>query len=160
VPPKETANATRYGTQIRKNDKYGVECFSPVALVIDGVEYFFPYAAVSITNTKRIVTTPLVNRRGSVNELVSLGDYEISISGMIIDRENDIPEDGLEQIKTVYESQSPISIINPITDFYLEQDDKIIITRMSIPDMVGYQNAQAFSLQCKTDSVLTLELGG
>ena len=40
-------------------------------------------AVISIEGTKNIVRTPLIGRRGSVKELISIGDYKISIAAFI-----------------------------------------------------------------------------
>lgn len=158
IPENNPNTQTRYGTDLYKKDKYGIDCFSPITLRYGSNELFLPYATVNITTSKNIVRTKLVNRKGSVKEHISLGDYMFTIRGILINREQDLPEDELAALKDIYDTRIPISIINPVTDFYLDADDKVIIKSLTLPPMTGVANAQAFVLDCETDSNLELIL--
>ena len=147
---------TRYGTDLYKKDKYGVSCFAPVTLKYGNTEVFLPYSTVSVTTSKTIVRTKLINRKGSVKEHISGGDYIITIRGVLINREQELPEDEIEQIKELYNTQEPIGLINAITDFFLDADDKVIVRSLTLPEMIGMGEAQAFTLDCETDSNLDL----
>lgn len=152
------ATKTRYGTDLSKKDKYGVDCFAPVTLRYGSDEVFLPYATVNITTQKRIVKTNLLNRKGSVKEHISQGDYIITIRGVMLTRDEALPEDDISAIKDLYDTQLPISIINAITDFFLDRDDRIVIKSITLPPMIGTDKAQAFVLDCETDTNLELIL--
>src|SRR6056297_1055180 len=142
----------RFGTELYKYDDYGIEMFSPVTLLFGSEEITLPYSTVSISGKKNIVSTPLVNGRGSVHEKVSLNDYEFFINGVVIERTDVLPEFWLEKLNLVFETDEPIEIVNPIIDFYLKEDQNVIVKSHNLPDMKGIENAQAYSFSLVSDT--------
>ena len=71
---------TNKGTRLYKKDYLGRWYFMPVTFITDSKEkYEIPEAVLSITGKKTIVETPMVGRKGSVKELISIDDYKVSI---------------------------------------------------------------------------------
>jgi hypothetical protein len=149
-------STNRYGTQLDKPDEYGNNMFSPVTLKWGNNEITLPYSTVSISGSKKIVNTELVNRQGSVNEQISINDYQFQINGVVVTRQERLPEDWLALFKQVFETSEPVEIINPITDFYLRENQNIIILNHNLPDMRGIEYAQSYSFKAKTDTNLEL----
>ena len=87
-------------------------------------------AVISIEGTKNIVRTPLIGRRGSVKELISIGDYKISIAAFI---------------------KSTV-----LTDVLLEEGDRIVITDIQYPPTPGIEDGQAVTIECETDTSFEL----
>ena len=66
---------------------------------IDGrTEIRITDALIKVEQSKRIVTTQLVNRSGTVKEYVQMGDYEITIDGHLIGEQGKFPYDDLNNI--------------------------------------------------------------
>ena len=55
-------------------------------------------ALIKVEQSKRIVTTQLVNRSGTVKEYVQMGDYVIKINGHLIGEQGKFPYDDLNNI--------------------------------------------------------------
>lgn len=154
LDPKIQQTSTSKGTDLYKKDEFGRDVFSPVTLAWGTNKVTLPYSTVSVTGSKKIVNTPLVNRRGSVNEQVSINDYEFQINGVVIS-EQALPEDWLDLFAQIFETKEPMEIINPVTDFY--NTGNVIILSHNLPDMRGISNAQAFSFKARTEINLELE---
>jgi len=155
LDPKVQRTSTRYGTDLYKKDENGRDVFSPVTLKWGGNEVTLPYSTVSVTGSKKIVNTDLINRKGSVNEQISLNDYIFQINGVVVS-DQELPEDWLALFAQLFTTKEPIEIVNPVTDFYLADNQNIIITSHNLPSMQGVSNAQAFSFKAKTETNLEL----
>lgn len=158
-PRVEKIRTNPGGTDYYKKDEYGNDIFAPVTLIVggeDGEEIILPYSTVSITGTKKIIETQLVNRKGSVNEQININSYELRINGVVVTRQERLPESWLKDLNFIFETKEPIEIINPITDFYLKENQNIVITNHNLPDMRGIDFAQAYSFKAKTDTNLEL----
>lgn len=55
-------------------------------------------ALIKVEQSKRIVSTQLVNRSGTVKEYMQMGDYEITIDGHLIGEQGKFPYDDLNNI--------------------------------------------------------------
>ena len=109
-----------------------------------------PY--ISMSSKKIIIETPLAGntRRGSVKELINTGDYEIDIKGLIINHNADgYPFDEVGELRNLYELNVAVPITCALTDIF--SVSRIVIKDITIPMMVGIQNAQAFELKCVSD---------
>ena len=62
------------------------------------VEIRITDALIKVEQSKRIVTTQLVNRSGTVKEYMQMGDYEITIDGHLIGEQGKFPYDDLNNI--------------------------------------------------------------
>lgn len=62
------------------------------------VEIRITDALIKVEQSKRIVTTQLVNRSGTVKEYVQMGDYVIKINGHLIGEQGKFPYDDLNNI--------------------------------------------------------------
>lgn len=147
---------TKKGSDYFKKDEYGNDMFAPVTLKFGDREITLPYSTVSISGSKKIVNTELVNRQGSVNEQVNINDYDIRINGVVVSRQEKLPESWLDDFREIFETREPIEIVNPITDFYLKENQNIIILSHNLPDMRGIDYAQAYSFKARTDTNLEL----
>ncbi len=62
------------------------------------VEIRITDALIKVEQSKRIVTTQLVNRSGTVKEYVQNGDYEITVEGSLIGEQGKFPYDNLNNV--------------------------------------------------------------
>lgn len=148
---------TDKGSLLRKADAQGRYYFLPVFLEHKGKSYEIPNALISFTGKKTIVETPMVGRKGSVKELISIDDYEISIQAMAQDK--DFPEAALTELNEIYNINESITLKCALTDLFLMADDKVVIKSIDISDMKGSENLSVFKMELITDQsfVLTIE---
>lgn len=146
------------GSALYKKDIQGRYYFMPVAFLYKGKEYEIECAAISITGKKNIVSTPLVGRKGSVKELISLEDFSIHIAGIIIGEDKQWPEDKLDKINELYNINDALEIKCALTDIFLTEGDKVIIQDISIPKMQQIEHVQIIEMNCLTDKPLELTI--
>lgn len=111
-----------------------------------------PNAIVSVSGKKTIVSTVLAGKAGKVvNEHIYNGAYEITIRGIITDRDNPFPAGAIDEIKELYEQDERIEMQCAMTDIFLQDDDNVIIKSVRFPEMKGIEKAQAYELQLMSD---------
>ena len=140
---------TDLGSVLRKKDAMGRYYFMPVVLEHKGKEYEIPNAVISFTGKKNIVETAMVGRKGSVKELISLDDYEISILGVALS--DNFPEAPLTELNELYNINESVILKCALTDIFLEEDDRVVIRSMDISDMKGTETVQIFKMELVTD---------
>ncbi len=140
---------TNLGTTLRKNDLKGRMYFMPVTLIHEKKEYEIPNAIIGIKTTKKIVETPMVGRQGTVKELISINDYEISIAGLAVS--DDWPEEELIQLNELFNINESVEIKSALTDIFLEQDSMVVIKSMDFAEMKGVETVQTVKISLITD---------
>jgi hypothetical protein len=144
----------------------GVEILLPVRFYEgSSLLMFLPYTVVKIAGKKTIVETPLSERKGTVKEHFSLDDYSISVKGFLIGDNRSFPEQQLEQLKKLYETQQAVTLDNALTNIYLTDADlsqdeqrRVVIYDLDIAEVQGGRvHVRPFSMNLKSDSVFILE---
>ena len=108
-----------------------------------------PNSLISIRGKKHIVSTPMVGRKGTVKELISMEDYEIKIQGVALC--TDWPDDQLADIKEIYAVNESVQLKCALTDIFMDEEDMVVIKSIDIPEMRGVEHAQTYSLDLETD---------
>lgn len=150
----ERLTVARLGSPYYGKDALGREFFMPVT--IGGV--LIPFAVIGIRCKKTIVSTLMVERRGSVRELINVDDYEINIKGIVISAGNDFPEDEIRIIQELFLLNESLPIRCALTDVFLEGDDKVVIKEVNWPQVAGVEHARPFEMLLESDLVYTLEV--
>lgn len=146
---------SKLGSPYFKADIYGREFFMPV--VLDGI--LLPFAVVGIKLRKNIVKTSLVERDGTVKEIISSDDYEISIKGITIYPDGDVfPEDDITALKKLYDNNQAVVLQCAMTDIFIPKDDSVIIQDLTFPPVSGTEHARPYEMNLLSDSINTLEL--
>jgi len=126
-------------------------------------ELLIPYAVIKISGKKTIVKTPLVERRGSVKEQYSVEDYQISIKGFLIGRDDNglplFPETEITTIKNLFELNEAVRLDNALSNIFLGNDTRVVIEELDFPEVeAGKKNFRPFSMKLESDSIFTLDL--
>lgn len=143
---KMTANL---GAPLRKRNALGQIYFLPVEIKYKGGKCELPNACISFQGKKNIKETPLAGRNGKVKELVSIEDYEITISGAYL--EKDFPEEGLQELEKLYRLNESVQLICALTDIFLSKGENVVIKSISIPAETGTDIMQRYSLTLVSD---------
>lgn len=117
-----------------------------------------------ITQTKNVITTAIQGRDGTVKEYVSLGDYKITIKGVIAGYPGTYP-----QSKAQGEFNSPVSdLIDACNDnravdvesWYLTMFGiyKLVITDFTIGQNEGEYSLQPFEITALSDTPFQLDI--
>ncbi|MDW8420164.1 MAG: DUF6046 domain-containing protein, partial [Chitinophagales bacterium] len=87
-----------YGSYYAK-DIRGRDVFMP--LTLGGL--FLPYVWLNVKVAKRIVETPLTERRGSVMELISFDNVQIGVKGFAVNHDGTFPEEIIEDLRKLHD---------------------------------------------------------
>jgi len=134
----------------------GLEMFMPITLIhksTDNVEQklLLQNTIISMRTKKTIVETPLINRQGSVKELISIDDWDIRIKGMIVSPDNDYPDDAVKELKDFVDFNEALDIASVLTAIFLDKDEKVVIRDFELSEMRGIQHAQGFTMSLISD---------
>lgn len=147
---------SRYGTPLRKQDADNRWYFMPVTLVYKQKEYEIPNAVISFTGKKTIVETPMIGRKGSVKEQISINDYEINLQGVALS--DDFPEEELARLNELYTVNESVSLQCALTDIFMEEDDKVIVKSLDISGMQGTESFVVIRMGLVTDKSFELKI--
>jgi len=108
-----------------------------------------------------MVKTPLTRRRGPFKQYINIADYQRIRQGIIISKTNDFPEKEVKELRAIFEQKKALSIISPITDIFLNTQerqgfDKVVIEDFDFPETVGVTNVRGYELRCYSDEEFNL----
>lgn len=124
-----------------------------------------PFVTVSIRFKKTIISTPMVERRGSVKEQFSTDDYAMTIKGFLIADDKKFPEAEIKAMKDLCERQSALTVDNALFNIFLtdpelrsDEQRRVVILDCDWPEVTGGRHVRPFVMQLVSDTVFTLEL--
>jgi len=140
-----------------KEDLLGRTVFLPVKLVCGHDELVMPCATIRVTGQKTIIRTAISERRGTVKEQFSVGDYEFSVNGVFIAAAGEFPDRDILKLKNFFESTSEVELHNAVSDLFLDSSCRVCITGVDFPEVQGKTlRHRPFSFTCESDFVNTL----
>jgi hypothetical protein len=114
--------------------------------------------SISFSRHKHIVSTRMVGSRveGDVKELISLGDWKITIRGVAVNEASTqfYPEDAVRELNQLAARPEALDVDCALTS--LLGIYSLVITEISFVEMVGIQHAQGYELKCVSDRDFTL----
>lgn len=139
---------------LRKKDINGYWYFMPVSLNYKEQDYELQNAVISVSNKKTIVETAMVGRQGTVKELISMDDYEISLSGALID--DDFPDVSIQTLNNLYCVNATMKLKSALTDLFMTSEDSVVIKSIEFSAMKGTENVQLYTMKLVTDKSFDL----
>jgi hypothetical protein len=172
-----------YGTAYYASDGRGNEYYLPVAVLYDdasaennppaGVEdtsqlykprqkWQLPHPVISVNCGKKIIETALTDRNGTVKEMVTTMDLQITIRGLLIGHDGNLPEAEINKLWSLFELNKNIQLECALTDPMLlraarKGSDNVVITNLQLPEIVGVKNVRPYLLQLKSDEPFNLK---
>lgn len=146
------------GTVLRKKDLLGGYYFLPVSFSADGRTYGIDCALVSARLRKTIVRTPLAGYGGTVKELVSPEDMEISVTGCLMGKRGVWPEERIVGLRELFEENAAVSLKCALTDCFFDMDDKVVLTSLAFPAAQQVEDIVPVRIECVRDQVYELNL--
>jgi hypothetical protein len=104
----------------------------------------------SVTVNKNIVKTQIQGRKGAVKEYIGLGDYDVSISGIIVGGNGIYPRTEVQQLISIIQCNEAITV----TSWYLQMfgiNSLVIDNGASINQDEGQYSRQPFTIPCISD---------
>jgi len=88
-------------------------------------------------------------RRGTVKELWSQGDYEVSIAGTLQSGDEcELPEEALRKLRNYCEGRESVEVLCPLLEIFGIR--RLAIESFDFPHTAGLEN-QMYSLTCSSD---------
>lgn len=114
-------------------------------------DLIFETALVQINQEKEIRKTKVQGKSGTIKTYVSDGDYEISVTGMIVGQyANVLPEPTIRQTLDAYlRAPVPIPISCSFLDYF--RVDTVVVTGFSCSQIDGVRNAFNVSIEMVSD---------
>lgn len=141
-PAINKRGASYYG-----NEVYSKSYFMSVRL--GTLDLYNP--VINISNKKTIVQTTLVNRSGTVKEMISKEDYKINIKGIIMRSDNAYPDEEISDLLELYNKNEALPIYCALTSLLFDEGEKVVITDLSLPPSPGIQHIQAYEINLISD---------
>ena len=175
--PRPAQQAKFDGAQVQQRDgvaqdALGDESVRPADHVRDsllGTTIYMPvslgdmdldYATIQIDGNKVVGMTPISGgeRRGTVKEEFSLGDYKLRIRGILLNNDNQAvyPQQLMRQLREILETPGSIALISHMAELF--NINRIAVTRFRFPDLPGTPAAQPFEINGVSDDSLETEL--
>jgi hypothetical protein len=147
-----------YGRYYAK-DVQGRDVFMP--LTLGGL--FLPYVWLNVKVAKRLVETPLTERRGSAIELISFDAVQIGVKGLAIKHDGTFPEEEIEDLRKLHDRAESLACKSVLTDIFLltkanNANDKVVMRDLEIMDNQGIEHVRGFQFSLTSDQILDLEL--
>jgi hypothetical protein len=157
----------KFGSIMYGNNAIGGNyTFMPAFFDLDNdgqfTEYDFelPFPIIRISSQKRIVETPLTERKGTVVEIVSQENWKIYIKGFIISKDLIFPEEQVYALKQLYENTKYLRLRCALTDLFLTADDRVVITDLNFPDVKGIEHVKPYEMNLITTNIFNLNVTG
>lgn len=155
---------SKLGTNFFKLDAFNRWYFLPATIYYNdlktGVDVSFdlPNPVISIDCGKGIVSTGMVERPGSVHEIINTNDFIITIRGFIADPNNNYPEDDIRDLfEKAFKPDQSVKIKNALTDIFLQDNPSIVISKLSFPAVKGVIGVKPYEIQAMSDLIFDLE---
>ena len=128
--------------------------FSDVEQTVN--ELTLDIALIEVSNDRNIIMTPVTGRNGTVKEYMSDGDYEIKITGNLINPlANCHPDELVRALHDFCKAQVSINVTSSLL-YYLDIS-AIVIKRFSFKMVPGYRNVIDYELLCYSDLDPTIQ---
>lgn len=122
-----------------------------------GDSIIFRSCLVTIRQNKNIVYTSIQGRNGTIKEYIALGDYEITIEGMIVCEDINapisFPENEVNTFNKVvtYSSDANDNNLNIISPLVNKFCSRVVVSEFELREIQGTRNALEFTIQCVSD---------
>ena len=139
----------------------GVPMQAPMKLSLDGNEWWtLPYEPIVTVNGKNVIVKKQVAKgkvRGSIKERWSQDDYQISISGILMNPDGTgYPDEDVMQLRRFCEA-AKVEVRSPLLEIF--SIDKMVIENFDFPFTSGPNN-QAYNITACSDDIYKLLLMG
>lgn len=137
----------------------GVPMQCPLRMRLEGEEWWLlPYEPIITIHGKNVIARKQVAKgkvRGSIKERWSQDDYQISISGILINPDGTgYPDEDVKELRRLCEA-AKVQVMSPIFEVF--SIDRIVIESFDFPFTSGPNN-QAYTISAASDDIYKLLL--
>ncbi|WP_312394736.1 DUF6046 domain-containing protein [Chryseobacterium sp.] len=155
------------GQVFNKTGAYGQDIWFPVELCshrkengkLEKISVPIDICTVSVNRVTTIVNTSVVERKGTVTEIINHEDYKFTIRGFLVGENRTVPEKAMKDLVAIQESMNKKMLYGAYPEMFLDKSCQIVISELEFPEVQGQNHwIRPFSLQCKSDFITELEL--
>lgn len=160
------SDKNKKGQSFNKIGAYGQDIWFPIELrgsKIEGgevvpIELDIDICTVSVNLVSTIVNTPVVERKGTVTEIINIDDYKFTIRGFLIGKNRTVPEQAILDLVALKESTQEKTLHGGYPELFLDESCRIVISELEFPEVQGQNHwIRPFSMTCKSDFIKDLE---
>lgn len=122
----------------------------------DDSDYTIPFPIIRVQSQKRIIETPLTERKGTVVELVNQESWKIYIKGFIISKDGRYPEQEIAKMIEVFERNTSLRLRCALTDLFLTADDRVCIKSLNFPEVKGIEDVKPYEMELVSVNIFDL----
>lgn len=105
---------------------------------------------LEISMTRNIVTTAIQGRNGTIKEYVSDGDYQISITGKLVNEQNSFPETSLNALKEICKVPDTLTVNSPFLQYF--DITACVVLDYRFTEIEGFRNVVDFQINLLSDT--------
>lgn len=164
--PRGTIHYSKKNISFNKSGAYGQDIWFPVELrgskktagSWENISLSLDACTISVNLVSTIVSTPVVERKGTVNEIVNIDDYKFTIRGFLIGKNRLVPEDDILNLVAIKESTREKTLHGGYPELFLDESCRIVISELEFPEVQGQNHwIRPFTMTCKSDFITDLE---
>jgi hypothetical protein len=156
--PPEVLSLEEMLEEVSSKTPYTQDDRNTISFKFDSITVTLSGAKIEVTRKNTIVSTALAGRRGTVKEFIKAEDYEITISGQLINTNVGKPTAyPVEQFRNLVNLLQAEDIIE-VSSTYLKFFDvtKVVLKGFTINQDMKYVNVQPFKLELLSDDDVDL----
>jgi hypothetical protein len=159
-PDQEVEVSSRLSTSTddaELNSYLGTPVFSDLTLKTNEQDVGLNIQTVlfDVQQSKNIVKTSIQGRPGTVKEYISDGDYEITINGIIVEPfSSAYPVSQVQDFLRLMRHQDSLIAICPFLQLFNVYN--VVVESYNLPQQIGFQNQQVFSINAISDEPIEL----
>lgn len=119
-------------------------------------ELYFACVLINVAQAKRIVKTEIQGRNGTVKEYIGLDDFQVTVSGIIVNDNGAYPFDQVAALKRTLDAPVPIPVVNPQLNAL--NIFSLVAEGYDIPQEAGKYSQQPFTINFISDEPIELQL--
>ena len=151
----ESQNMTIAGSNANTGSLMGTPVFADIEFYIDNVAKLYNQSVlITINQQKNIVRTSVNNRKGTIKEYISDGDFSVQIQGILVGDGNNYPLDDVHTLKKLLAEPQNIKVVSPYLELWGIYE--LTVETYNIPQQQGWQNIQPFEISAYSDEPLEL----
>jgi hypothetical protein len=156
--PKGNIIYTSKQIALNKIGLYGKNIWSPIKFWKSDKEVIeIEACTVAVNLSKTIIRTAVSERRGTVKEQFAIDDYKFTIKGFLIGKNRSFPEDQINMIKDIFETNEPVELHGGYPELFLDESCRVAIATLDFPDVQGKAHwIRPFNLTCESDYIQDL----
>jgi hypothetical protein len=130
--------------------------FDPVPVAVNGYK-FPPGTSVDVSGKKRIVSTAVPGREGTIKEFLGMDDYRIVLNIVSNHANHLLARREVEDIVRIWETtDDPLFMVCPKTALY--GINRVVFEDLSHPHVPGFPGMEVLTLSFLSDTLYEIEI--